>query len=911
MGNPFGDLLTQFRARKYGLSMSRLAELAGYDRSVISKMSRGMKELTGPSGRERVVRIIGALGAQGVRLSIEEANSLFAAGGMPPLFPGYPDEAALIAELVSSSPAQNEQSTPKVVDLEALHNLPVQLTRFVGRQAEMETVQKLLASTRLLTLTGSGGCGKTRLALEVAASMAAQLTTAPSQAAYPDGLWLVELATLADPIGVADTIAAVLPVHGDKRPDLEALIMQIRYRHMLIILDNCEHVLQECAEVVSKLLGACPYVQFMATSRERINIPGEVTWRIPSLQIDEAVDLFVERGRTINSEISREPRHAVTIAHICERLDCIPLAIELAAACLHTLPVEQISAHLDERFQLLVAGSRTALPRHRTLQALIDWSYDLLEENERLLLCRVSVFADRWTLDAAQAVCSDDMPGDQPCVRLDKVLNLLMNLVGKSLVSVQHHDGESHFMLLETIRAYGLDKLGEKGEYEALRARHARWCLQLAESAEPRQFGREQIETRRRIRAEMDNLRAALHWCLDLSHDVTLGTRLALALWIFWFRGSWGDMREGRRWMDSALQNAGDKLLPADWARVVLMAGVLAGGHADLQVNWSFLPEALQYKQSYLQQALPLCQAAGDREGCLLALCGLGRTADLQGDHERAMSLFEQALAICEETRFPEWYRAYIYFTLNYIAAGRHEYQRAFEYTDASLDLWHTLGDVQGSAMAYIQLADIHYYQLDFPQAIEYTEQGLSFVSQVGDAGEELWLLWILGESYRFMGMLDDATLVAERFQQRSQQLHDTESTANAWELLGKIARDRGDYSSACHYFVISLQVYQRRALASGTTPRHPYLYCDLATVAAVQNDPYRAARLLGAAGMAPTSDGVAPPIMLVNRFEYAPYILATRTQLGDAAFRAAWEAGHAMTTKQAVKLAIFDSEQS
>src|SRR5262245_42819181 len=420
---------------------------------------------------------------------------------------------------------------PPLKSLDALpNNLPRQLTRFIGREQAIVEVKRLLASSALLTLTGSGGCGKSRLALQVGADLLEE---------YADSVWLVELAALSDPERVPQTVATALGVRElPGRPLIQTLIDSLCPKQLLLLLDNCEHLLSACTQLTERLLQACPQVRVLASSREALGLLGEQSYRVPSLSLPdprqlppwerlpefEAVQLFTDRAVLSQASFAVTEANAAAVVAVCRRLDGIPLAIELAAARVKALPVEKLNERLDDMFRLLTGGSRTALPRQQTLRALIDWSYDLLSPPERALLRRLSVFAGGWTLEAAEAVCvGDGIEGWE-------VLDLLTSLVEKSLVLYEEGEGEGRYRLLETVRQYARDRLLEAGESEAAREQHCDWFLALAEEAEP-QLWRE-VAWVERLEREHDNLRTALEWCAASSPET--GLRLAGALHWFW-----------------------------------------------------------------------------------------------------------------------------------------------------------------------------------------------------------------------------------------------------------------------------------------------------------------------------------------------------------------------------------------
>ena len=366
------------------------------------------------------------------------------------------------------------------------HNLPSRMSSFVGREKEIGQVKQILGKARLATLTGSGGVGKTRLAIRVAEEILGQ---------YPDGVWLVELSSLSDPELVPNAIAAVLEVSEEKEGALLARLQAyLCNKRMLLILDNCEHLVDACARLVEKLLSSCSRIQILTTSREVLGLEGEVPYRVPPLSIPdphiqpsvetldqfEAVRLFTARVQTAQPDFTITEELIPSITKICQRLDGIPLALELAATRAGVLNIEEIASRLDDRFWLLASGVRTALPRQRTLQASIEWSYSLLPEAERVLFRRLSVFAEGWTLEAAEAVCSD-LP-----LQPSGILDLLVQLVNKSLVSVEHQQAdETHYRFLDTLRQYAQDKLVEAGETEPLRHRLLAYSLHSAEENDP------------------------------------------------------------------------------------------------------------------------------------------------------------------------------------------------------------------------------------------------------------------------------------------------------------------------------------------------------------------------------------------------------------------------------------------
>ena len=400
-------------------------------------------------------------------------------------------------------------------------NLPAHRPSLIGRDDEAAAVRARLieADAGLLTLTGAGGCGKTSLALHVARDLLDL---------FPDGVRLVELAALSEPALVDQAVAAAFGVRERAGQSLrEGLLVFLRPRVLLLLLDNCEHLVEACARLVQDLLSACPELRILATSREPLRTPGEVTWRVPSLMAPDpqrlpppkelagypAVRLFVERTQAVQPGFVLTTDNAPAIARVCARLEGLPLALELAAARTRAMAVGQIAARLDESFRLLVGGSRTAHSRHRTLEATLDWSYDLLTTAEQLLLCRLSVFAGGFDLEPAEVVCGGE--GIEPA----DVLDVLTRLVDKSLVLADEQAGEARYRLLEPIRQYARERLAGSGEEAVVRRRHAAHYRALAEGAEPELWGPHQAAWLARLERDRDNLRAALGWVHESAED--------------------------------------------------------------------------------------------------------------------------------------------------------------------------------------------------------------------------------------------------------------------------------------------------------------------------------------------------------------------------------------------------------
>lgn len=598
------------------------------------------------------------------------------------------------------------------------NNLPIQLTSFIGREREIAKVKRLLAPTHMLTLTGSGGCGKTRLALRVAGELLDS---------FRDGVWLIELAPLTEPLLVPQTVSSALGLRSESaRSIVDQLKEHLKEKQVLLILDNCEHLIRACAELSDQLLHACPRLRILTTSREPLNVTGETTFLVPPLSLpdpgqplsakallqSEAIALFAERARAVQSKFQITPANASAIAQICWRLDGIPLAIELAAARVRSIGAEEIAARLDDRFQLLTSKSRTTLPRQQTLYASIDWSFDLLSETERTLFRRLAVFSGGWTLKAAEEVCAGNG------LHLPDPLNLLTNLVDKSLVIHSDKD-EPRYYFLETIRQYAREKLVAANEGTALQARHLKYFFNLAEQAVPELKGRQQEVWFERLEREQDNLREALESSLrTASHDV----RLNFAGNLFWFWFVRGHLREGSAWLERALTGSeGASASASARARALEALGAMM----------IFLGE-FDRGLGFHGQALALFREAGDERHTAFVLNAIGLAAQFQGDHLKAKQFFEEGLAL-RRAIGDEWGTAQSLHALAGITFNEGDLERTAALDQESLELYRKVGDLRGVARISIFYGSFEIQRGDSEKGIPLASEGLSLLLQLRD----------------------------------------------------------------------------------------------------------------------------------------------------------------------------------
>jgi non-specific serine/threonine protein kinase len=592
-GPSFAELLRQHRLSR-GLTQAELAERAGLSWRGISDLERGLKQ----APRASTVRLL----VRGLGLPEPEAAALLRAARPRP-------------DRVPNTESGHER-----------HNLPLPTTSFVARAGELAQLEQVLRASCLVTITGAGGCGKTRLALEVARTHVEQ---------FADGVWLIELAPLTEASLVTQTIATTLGIPSTGRPAADVLTESLRSRQILLVLDNCEHVIEASALVIERLLRSCPGLRVLATSRERLDVPGEAIHRVTGLALpaedataedvarSEAGQLFLERARRLVPDLALDARGAAAVARICRRLDGIPLAIELAATAARALSLEDLAVRLDDRFRLLRNAGRTAPPRHQTLRAAMDWSYHLLDADESRLFRNLAVFAGGFALDAAEAVHGAD------------ALPVLLRLIDKSLVVVERRGRGQRYRLLEIVRQYAEEKLVGSGQAAALRDRHRDWYLALAEEAVTGLSGPDQIEWLERLETEHDNLRAALAWCQADPDGAEHEERLAGALGRFW--RDRGYNREGFAWLIHAAERR-PGAVSLGRGRALNWASVIAH-HGDF---------AHQQQVPLLEQSIVVLRQAGAPVDLSLALRHLWSNLYMLHRGARAVEtgLLEEALAI-------------------------------------------------------------------------------------------------------------------------------------------------------------------------------------------------------------------------------------------------------------------------
>lgn len=745
------------------------------------------------------------------------------------------------------------------------NNLPIQLTSFVGREQELAEVKELLSSTRLLTLTGPGGTGKTRLSLQVAAETAEE---------FSNGVWVVELASLTDPSLLVQTVAVSLGVREQTgRTVLDALLDHLRAKILLLIFDNCEHLIDACAQLANTLLRAAPGVKILASSREALGVAGETAYRVPSLTLppafadfgdlgvlarNDCVHLFLDRATAMSSTFRLTQKNAPSIVDICRRLDGIPLAIELAAARVTVFSPEEIASHLDDRFRLLTGGSRTALERHQTLRALIDWSYDLLSEEERRLFRHLSVFSGGWTFEAAEAVCSELA-----------ILDLLTQLVKKSLVMVDADAGAdgTRYRLPETIRQYARDKLFESGEAEQVRDRHLASFTRFAERAEPQIRSADQLAWLDRVETEHDNARTALAWSLE-SNKSESALRLAGALCQFW--SVRGYLSEGEKWVSEALeldrreQGRRKELGGAEYtpsltelarrAKALYAAGFLR--------TWAIMD--LDTSRTLLEGSLNLWREIGDKWWMALVLNDLGLVTHFGGDSLKARAQLEEAVALARQAE-DKWVLAV-----------------------ALSDLGRVLADI------------------DVRAAQPIGEEAVALARVAGDKKVLNTSLLNLAGTYYYLGNLQAMAPVVEEAMDAARAIQSTIGIGWSIFTLAVLSLAQGDQTKAmaCSKELLTLSRETGLVLHLGNA-----LLC-LGCLACVSDQPQVGVQILSMLeALARRLLGGNPATGLggsgVSNYVYSQYLDKARSSMEPKAFERAWAEGQGMAMEEAIALAL------
>jgi predicted ATPase/class 3 adenylate cyclase len=713
------------------------------------------------------------------------------------------------------------------------HNLPIQLTSFVGREKEMAEIKAMLHSARLVTLTGSGGTGKTRLSIEVG------MDELPS---FTNGVWLIELAPLAHPSQIIPTMAQTFGLQELPFAPLAALVTDyLRGKKILLLLDNCEHLIEGCARLADDLLHQCEGLKILASSREALGIAGEIAYRTPSLADSESTRLFVERARAANPNFNLTEGNASPVAQICSRLDGIPLAIELAAARAKLLAPEQIATRLDDLFRLLVGGSRTALPRQQTLRALIDWSYDLLSEEEQQLLRTASVFVGGWTLEALEAVSDDP-----------NAIEHLEGLVNKSLVVTEQREKEMRYFMLETIRQYAREKLFDAKQTSAARDRHFVYFDDLSEKMWDAIRSPDFSAQRESMEEESDNFRAALEWGLenDPEHALHLAGNYCVVA------GMVGNQTEGLALVKSAIERT-KSLPPVDGIdnlnRQNLIAGALFA-EGMVAMGQGYQPLIIQS----LQEAIAISRTTGDKLilGYSLGMFSLASIfSNVPGGPEAA----QEGLIIFTDEINDNWGLGMAYQNMARIAAGKGDLGEKQKYFEKFKELMHEA-------------------PLSFQAGLFFMGMGLDESAQ--------------GHYETAKQHFDDGLNIFRRLRNKNFQTVVTSE-------LGHIARHTGDINQAKKIYNETIKSWQD--LGNRSAIAHQ-LEC-YAFIAVAEEKPQRAMKLFSATEA--LREKIRTPMTDNERVEYDTEVARLRSMLNESDFKSLWSDGRALTMEQAIELAL------
>lgn len=904
---PFSVWLRQYR-KQLDLTQKELANQIGFSESAFRKFESGARR---PS-RQIVERLAEYFGLT----SIERASLLSIARA-----------ESHTAEDALYSPARAEQEDLPGRLGQYHTNLRTRLTPMIGREQEVQEVCNYLEGeqVRLLTLTGPPGIGKTRLGMQVATELLYK---------FQDGVFFVGLAAIRDPDLVAGTINQILGLRpgGGNRPAFDALAEHLKDKQMLLLLDNLEQVI-EAAPLIVDLLERCPSVRVLATSREILHVRGEQQFVVPPLKLPDltrlpsiealsdypAVALFVARARSIKPQFALTQENAQTVAAICARLDGVPLAIELATARINMLSPKAMLARLESRlpgaqamYSFLVAGAHDLPARHQAMWEAIEWSYTLLDKGEQTLFARLGIFVGGCTLEAAEAVCGSAWGDGQWISDKEELLNAhdagqgwevfdsLKSLVDKSLLSVQNtglsfepstfnfeQNAEPRFIMLETLREFAWEQLKGRGEKNEFQRKHARYYLGFAEGAEAELVGPQQGMWLERLERELDNLRAAMAWALEVRETET-AARISGALARFWdMHGHW---TEGRRWLEAALTRD-ESLTPSVRSKTLFAAAKLA----------SFQDDNTQ-AYAYVTESLALFRQLGDRRGMTEGLNSLAFLAVVRGEYEHATELLEESLALNREMGDKRG-AATVLANLGQVAMHKGQGTLAATLLGESLTLFKELDDKWGIAKALTNLGQLASEQGDYGRATALLEESLALHRDTGNQSGVVWTLGDLGIVALAAGDYERSIASTDEVLPMLHELGDKSGSALSCFISGVAALYKGDTVVAQQRCVQSLNLYSELDDKAGVAMALDSL--ARVTVAGISGNSsaYRAAQLAGAASVLREKSGWR--LQPIDQSLHEGTVQISRTTLGEKLFAQAWAEGVALPLEQAIAYAL------
>jgi predicted ATPase len=876
MSHPFGDLLKQYRRRRPGLTQERLAHMIGYDEAVLVRMSQGKKDLTGPSGRDRVLRLIETLKDEGALHTLEEANALLSAAQMPPLYSGIPVERVLIQAL---KPAVTPPSPSLIPFASPLFTLPAPVSSFVGREDDIAEIARLLQTARLVTLTGAGGSGKTRLALEAGARQAG---------AFTHGACFVNLAVARQVEDVVPAIAQALNVPDAEQASLlEPIKRFIAGKSILLVLDNFEHVL-EGAQVVSDLLMAAPAVKVLATSREPLRLSGEHVYIVEPLALPRAVELFTQRARAVRPAFRLSQQNEPAVMNICRRMDGLPLAIELAAARMRHFSLEALLASLNAQrgLSVLTDAPRDVPARHHTLRSAIAWSYQLLNDEEQRVLNAMGVFAGGGEIEQIGTVV-DSLHGEAKDGASPALSTHLQSLVDKNLVrAIEQPDGTLRYFLLELIREFALEQLEAQGRLHLAQRAHADAYIQLAAQSDQPIRRHEQLRWHNRLDRDVPNFRVVLGWCFGPGGDVVRGCTIAGALGYFWFIAT-KYLNETEAWLKRAYAERG---IP-DNVRAGVLEAMLVNNHLWGFSQWHELGEEMS-QNSAMQDARGRALAAYNLSASVL-------NQNLQD--EDAWRLAQECLALAQASG-DDWLKSMALLTLAVRAHLTHDLHRAEVLYRQIVALRRNLGNEIETSIGLWQLAGVVAGQCRLQEANVLLQESALLARRFDSPQDVLHAECAMGDNQLLMNELQRAIETLTSCAALARERLPAYDLVQPLVSLAQAQVKAGEQEAA--------RRHQREAAQIVRSMRWPASHdvwlriIDIgAEIALTEDDAARAAQLWGAADALWKQRRSAPAKQALMRLQEV-----TRSRMGDERYALAYAAGSKMEADATIALALGEA---